>query len=87
MAEQPFLTLADVAEIGGVSVQTVSRYRTRSRPGGPYEADPFPEQSGKNGKSPWWARRRRREIEAWFERHRDRSGVGGRPRKDAGREA
>ncbi|WP_173056973.1 hypothetical protein [Phytohabitans houttuyneae] len=84
MAEQPFLTLADVAEIGEVEKRTVSRYLTRSRPGQPYADDPFPAPDGLNGKSPWWSKRRRKVIEGWFERHRDRAGVGGRPRKDAG---
>lgn len=85
MTEQPFLTRDDVAKLGGVDAATVSRYLNRSRPGGRYAADPFPEPDGRPGRRPWWALDREDEIKAWFARLADRSGVGGRPRKDAGR--
>lgn len=83
MAERPFLTIADVGALGGVTAQTVSKYLQRSKPDRPYAADPFPAPDDRNGKWPWWALEREVEIREWFARQQDRSGVGGRPRKDA----
>lgn len=91
MTDQPFLTRADVAKFGGVEPATVSRYLTRSRPAdaekgreaGPYADDPFPAPDGYNGRWPWWRLGRDQEFVDWFRRHKDRTGVGGRPRKDA----
>lgn len=85
MPDEPFLTREAVGKLGGVGKETVSRYLTRSNPGGPYADDPFPAPDGKYGKAPWWRFGREDEIRAWFERRKDRSGVGGRPRKDAGK--
>lgn len=86
MADRPFLLTKDVAGFGGVSSETISKYRQRSKPDGPYAKDPFPEPDGHTGKWPWWALGREQEIRDWFSRHQDRAGVGGRPRKDAGQD-
>lgn len=79
MAGQPFLARVDVAALIGARPDTVSRYLTRSRPGGRYETDPFPAPDGRAAGGPWWRPERAEEIRAWCERRRDRSGVGGRP--------
>jgi hypothetical protein len=51
---------------------------------GKYADDPFPAPDDRHGNSPWWAKKRKREIEKWFERHPRRrvgDGIGGRPKK------
>ncbi len=90
----PVLLMADVAAIGGVKPTSVSKALQRSKPGGRLAADPFPEPDGRiggregsrSGSRPWWSAERREEIEAWFGRYQDRSGVGGRPAKSAGQD-
>lgn len=89
---RPFLNASDVAKLGGVTAETVSRYLQRSKPAdpesgrvaGPYVNDPFPRPDDYNGRWPWWSLEREQEIRAWFERRSDRTGVGGRPPKAAG---
>lgn len=61
----PVLGLADVGDILDVGKKTISQYMSDSRPGRRYEGHPFPAPDGYFGKSPWWARGRRREIERW----------------------
>ncbi len=90
-ADLPMLLMADVAAIGGVKPETVSKALQRSKPGGRYAGDPFPEPDGRiggregslSGSRPWWSSGRREAIEAWFVRNQDRTGVGGRPPKSA----
>ncbi|MFD6565447.1 hypothetical protein [Micromonospora profundi] len=91
-ADLPMLLMADVARLGGVKPETVSKALQRSKSGGRYAGDPFPEPDGRiggrdgslSGSRPWWSSDRREAIEAWFARNQDRSGVGGRPPKSAG---
>lgn len=79
--DMPFLDRDAVARHFGVKKLTVKQYETESRPGGRYEGDPFPVRDGTVNRGPWWRADRLPEFEAWFARHRDRSGVGGRPPK------
>lgn len=94
MPELPALFTADVAAIGGVKPESVSKALQRSKPGGPYDllGYPFPAPDGRiggkgknlSGSRPWWDPSRRGEIEEWFRWVQDRSGIGGRPAKSAG---
>lgn len=63
------LDRASVAELLGVSPETVSRYRSRTY------RDSFPPPAGQIGGSPYWYRGA---IEAW---NASRTGRTGRPRK------
>lgn len=81
MAGKPFLDRARLAEVFGVKPGTIKQYEVDSNPGGRFERDPFPKRDGTVNRGPWWDLERLQEFEAWFGRHRDRSGVGGRPPK------
>lgn len=72
-ATMPVMGLREVAEILDVTPATVTQYRSDSRPGFRYGDHPFPAPDGFFGKSPWWVRDRRQEIEHWSD---DRPGRG-----------
>jgi hypothetical protein len=84
VGDMPFLDRARVAELGGVKPSTVKQYQVDSKPGGRFEKTPFPEPDGRVNRGPWWRVEREQEIRDWFAKIQDRSGVGGRPRKQAG---
>lgn len=81
MADMPFLDRAGVAKRFGVKPGTIKQYELDSKPGGRFESDPFPVRDGTVNRGPWWGLGRLPEFEAWFARVRDRTGKGGRPRK------
>lgn len=75
-----YLTLADVAQLLGMKPNTVSFFRTHSKPGGRYAGDPFPTEDRVLARSPLWLAERADEIKAWNAR-RPGQGVGGGRRK------
>lgn len=77
-----YLTLAELAQLLGVQPNTVSFFRTHSRPGGRYADDPFPAEDRIIARSPLWLAERAPEIKAWNDR-RPGQGVGGGRRKTA----
>lgn len=70
------LSTRDVAGILGVKPETVRFYRAHSKPGGRYEAHPFPEPDYVLGGVPAWKVQRTDEIRAW-DKGRVGQGVGG----------
>lgn len=78
MADE-YLTLADLAELLGVKPNTVSFFRTHSKPGGRYADDPFPAEDRTIARTPVWLAERVDEIKAWNERRPGQGAGGGRP--------
>lgn len=75
------LTLADLAQLLGIKIETVSFYRAHSKPGRRYADHPFPAPDRLVGRSPIWALNRAEEIKAWDASRPGRGAGGGRPRK------
>lgn len=80
-----YLTLADLAELLGVKPNTVSFFRTHSKPGGRYANDPFPTPDRTIARTPVWLAERADEIKAWNDRRPGQGRGGGQPshRKNA----
>lgn len=71
------LDIAAVAQLLGVTPETIMRYRVADRAA----KYPFPQEDGKIGRTPWWWRET---IEEW-RKNRPGAGAGaGRPRKNPG---
>lgn len=82
MSELPsILTTAEVAEILGVTRQTVHKYVSESRPidGCRYRDNPFPPPDDYAGRSPWWSAGRVNEIITWDLRRRGHGWRGLKP--------
>lgn len=79
MAE--YLSTSDVAALLGMKPASVRFLRAQSRPGGRYEADPFPEPDITVARSPAWSAEREDEIKAWNGRRPGQGAGGGRPPK------
>lgn len=76
-----YLSTADLAELLGMKPASVRFLRAQSKPGGRYEADPFPEPDLVIARSPAWSEGRADEIAAWNKRRPGQGAGGGRPRK------
>jgi hypothetical protein len=74
-----YLTLADLAELLGVRRNTVSFFRSHSKPGGRYANDPFPTEDRVIARTPVWKVERTDEIKAWNGRRPGQGSGGGQP--------
>lgn len=74
-----FLTLADVAQLLGVTKRTVIEYRARSKAGELYAYDPLPAEDRSFNRSPLWQVERAGEIKAWNARRPYYGRAGGQP--------
>lgn len=74
-----YLTLADLAELIGVKPNTVSFFRTHSKPGGRYADGPFPAEDRVIARTPVWLAGRAEEIKAWNGRRPGQGRGGGKP--------
>lgn len=74
-----YRTTADIAELLGVTTDTIRVYRTHSKPGGRYETHPFPEPDELVGRTPIWQKTRDDEIRAWANARPGQGKGGGRP--------
>lgn len=79
MADDKYLTNTDLAQLLGVQPATIRFFRTHSKPGGRYVADPFPEPDRTIARSPVWLAERADEIKAWNARRPGQGSGGGRP--------
>lgn len=78
LSGQQFLTVAGVAALLGVDPQTVRGYRVRSKPGGIYARNPFPEPDDTIGRNAVWHPDRAEEIRSWSNARVGRGNGGGR---------
>jgi hypothetical protein len=79
MADDNYLTNADLAELLGVLPSTIRFFRTHSKPGGRYADDPFPAEDFVIARSPVWKAERADEIKAWSARRPGQGRGGGQP--------
>jgi hypothetical protein len=79
-----YLTNADLAQLLGVQAGTIRFFRTHSKPGGRYAADPFPAEDITIARSPAWKADRADEIKAWNARRPGQGAGGGRKTQDPG---
>lgn len=77
------LSTRDVAALLDVKPATIRFYRAHSKPGGRYEAHPFPEPDCIVGVVPAWSGEREPELLAWASTRAGRGAGGGRPPRAA----
>jgi hypothetical protein len=74
-----YRTVDEIAALIAVAPDTLRSYRTLSKPGGRYEAHPFPRPDRMFGRTPVWTEDQYAEIRAWAAARPGQGAGGGRP--------